>query len=169
MRIRRPLRLLLPTALLAASSLAGAGCYSYVPTRLETLPPGSSVRMEITGVAVDRLRPMRFTASPNVEGIMVQRDGDRLEVDALIRTVDAVGITAIHTQRLTLDQDEVRAVSFRRLDTLKTGIAVGGVGVALGGTLYILFRGSLGSTTDYQPPVDFAPALRFRIPLGATR
>lgn len=128
---------------LGASSVA-TGCYSFVPTRMETLAPGSSVRMEISGTAVDRLRPMRFTSSPVLEGIVSDRADGRFNMDAMIRTVDPAGITAIHTQRLNLADEEVRAVSFRRLDVLRTGIAAGGVALVIGGTLYMLLKDGLG-------------------------
>ena len=163
-RVKGRLRIL---ACVGLTTLAG-GCYSYVPARLETLDPGSSVRMEISAVAADRLESMRFSVAPRVEGIIVQRDESDLEIDALIRTVDAYGITAVHTQRLSMSLDDVRSVSYRRLDRAKTGLAVGALGVALGAAVYILFRGDLGSIDDFETPVDFQRSFQ-PFPRGSPR
>lgn len=145
-----------------------SGCYSYVPTRLETIDPGASVRLQITAVAVDRLEPMRFTNSPAVEGTIVGKNEQGLDIDAIIRTVDAMGITAMHTQRLSMALDDVQSISYRRLDRVRTGAAVGGLAFVLGAAVYIVLYGDLGSIDEFEPELEFrAPLLR--IPIGPSR
>jgi hypothetical protein len=153
-------------ALLCASLLA-AGCYSYVPTTLEQVSPGESLRIRISGTEAERLEPLRFTDSRNLEGSLAQIAGDGVYFDAIIRTVTPTGITAMHTQRLNIPLSEIQDVQYRRLDVLKTGAAVGGLAFALGTAAYFILFRDLGSTDEYEPPTDMTFGLR--IPLGLRR
>src|SRR5262245_42889406 len=50
-------RSLLPGAVLAAiACIGGSGCYSYAKVPVENLTPDMSVQLELSAVAVDRLR-----------------------------------------------------------------------------------------------------------------
>jgi hypothetical protein len=139
-------RLLLPAALIIST-----GCYSYVPTRLESVEPGDHVRLRISAVAADRLEPVRFTTTRDVDGAIVRHENGEVYLDAFIRTVDARGTTAVFTQRINLPDSDVQAVEYRRLDRLKSGAAAAGLGAVLAGAAYVIIHGDLGSTTEYQP------------------
>jgi hypothetical protein len=137
--------------LLLAALGVFTGCYSYVPTALDAIQPGDQVRLRISATAADRLEPIRFTTARDLEGAIIRHNDGELHVDAFIRTVDARGTTAMFTQRLNLPDNEVQAVHYRRLDVLKTGLAVGGLGAALGAVAYVIISGDLGRTTEYEP------------------
>jgi hypothetical protein len=161
LRMIRRERLLLPALLVLLT-----GCYSYVPASLETVSPGDQVRVRISAVAADRLEPVRFTTAREMDGAIVRFDDDQLYFDAIIRTVDATGITAMFTQRLNLATTEVQDVQHRRLDVLKTGAAVSGGAFLLGGAAYAVSRGLLrGRTGEYEPIEMHSPfRLRWSIP-----
>jgi hypothetical protein len=149
------------TAALLATALLATGCYSYVPTTLGDVNPGSSVRVRISGAEADRLEPIRFTDSRNLEGAIVRKDDDQIYIDAVIRTVDAHGITAQHVQRLNIAPREIQDVQYRRLDYLKSAAAVGGVSFLLGAAAWAVIWGDLGRTDEFEPIDQF----RVRIPL----
>jgi hypothetical protein len=153
-----PLRLLL-----LAVPLIATGCYSYVPTALEDVAPGGTVRMRISGVEAERLEAIRFTDSRALEGAVVSTTGNELFIDAVIRSVDPLGYTATHTQRLNIPVREVQFVEQRRLDVLKTGIAAGGTAFLLGGAAYVVIFGDLRGQTEFEPVEMGGP--RLRLPL----
>jgi hypothetical protein len=148
------------SAVLVCGALLTSGCYSYVPTTLPELQPGSAVRLRISGAEADRLEPIRFTDSRNLEGRIVDLGDRQVYIDAVIRSVDAHGITAQHVQRLDIAPAEIQDVQYRRLDVLKSAAAAGGVAFVLGAAAWAVIYGDLGRTDEYEPG-DF----RVRLPL----
>jgi hypothetical protein len=151
----------LSSTLVTCTVLLSAGCYSYVPASLPEVQPGSSVRIRISGSEADRLESIRFTDSRLLEGSIASMTEQQVYIDAIIRTVDAHGRTAQHTQRLNIAPQEIQAVQYRRLDGVKTAAAVGGVAFVLGSAAWIVLFGDLGRIDEFEPPGDF----RLRLPL----
>jgi hypothetical protein len=152
------------TTLLICGTLLAGGCYSYVPAALPELQPGAAVRVRISGAEADRLTPIRFTDSRNLEGSIVELSDRAVYIDAIIRTVDPHGITAQHVQRLDIAPQEILSVHYRRLDGLRTAAAAGSVAFVLAGAAWVVLYGDLGGIDQYEPG-DFplrTPLLRFR-------
>jgi hypothetical protein len=159
-----------PRMLLSTALVATVGCYSYVPTTLDEVRPGAAVRLRISALEAERLEPIRFTDSRALEGALAHWLGDEIYVDAIVRSVDAYGYTAMHTQRLNIPALEVQSLEYRRLDVLKTGLAVGGLAFVLGAAAYAVLFGDLGSIDRYDPVDEMRPAPpRLQLPLRFAR
>jgi hypothetical protein len=130
------------TALL---SLAGAvtclGCYSYVPTTLELVPPGSEVRALVStegqaailyGVGLD---------ARSIVGTLESKDSDTLHF--AVRAPFAVLRPGAPTDlvRFALAPRDVLHLELKRLNRLKTGSFAGALLVTTGAFVVMAARG----------------------------
>lgn len=159
----RPERILLVVGVLLAT-----GCYTYVPTRLETVQPGEAVRIRMSPEAAERLEPVRLTDLRIMDGILVEQNSGELFVDTSVGQLDRERGARAFTQRVNVALGEVIEVELRQRDNLKTGALLGGLGVAAGIALVASLQdgGGLvrpdpgGETEDRRTPF----VLRFRLP-----
>jgi hypothetical protein len=154
--------------LLVAGILLATGCYSYVPTRLETVQPGEAVRIRMSPEAAERLEPVRLTDLRIMDGILVAQNPSELFVDTSVGQLDRERGGRAFTQRVNVALGEVIEVELRQRDNLKTGALLGGLGVVAGVAIAASLQdgGGLarpdpgGDTEDRRTPF----VLRFRLP-----
>ncbi|MCC6319056.1 MAG: hypothetical protein IT361_15355 [Gemmatimonadaceae bacterium] len=150
-----------------APALGGA-CYRYQPTTTAELQAGQSVRVDLSAVAVDRVRrgpaeEARVVQGFNVVGKVSRVTGDSLVLSVEHSTFDAGARAITLNQDVRLLQSEVQRVQLRRLDRRRTTLASVAVGAALvAATAFAIQRG--GRSTGGNPYNPSPPEIR--IPLG---
>lgn len=157
-----------PTLALAVLSLASVGCYSYRPVTPARVAPEQEVRLQLTAVAVDRLRngannERRLLQDFSVSGTVTSVSADSIVVSVPTATVPDAGARSItFRQPLPLARSEVQQVELRTLDrkrTTITSIVVGGL--ALAAAVIAIERG--GEASGTTPPIGGPNEIR--IPL----
>lgn len=116
--------------LLFAGMMLATGCYSYVPTRLESVQPGEAVRIHMSPEAAERLEPVRLTDLRLMDGILVEQNAGELFLDTTVGQLDRERGGRAFTQRVNVSLGEVVEVELRQKDNLKTYALLGGLGVA---------------------------------------
>ena len=118
--------------LLAASVILATGCYTYVPTRLESVQPGDPIRVRISPEAAERLEPVRLTDLRIMDGVVVDEASGELFLDTSVGRLDRERGGRAFTQRVNVSLGEILEVESRERDNLKTGALLGALGVAAG-------------------------------------
>ena len=158
----------------AASIVGGTGCYHYAPLPVAELEPAMSVRMELSGVAVDRLRRGPDSVARLINGFGVSGTVARLNADSVVLSVPTSYMEAnvrLKTQLhdLPLFRSDVQRVQWRRLDRARTTWVSVGVGV-LGATAVALVLNRGGKSSGGIPkPVDPVDSRMFPAWVGSER
>jgi hypothetical protein len=148
-------------------SMISAGCYSYVPARMENIEPGQAVRLRLTPEEADRLNSVRMTDETVMDGIVVDRSNSELMVDTRVGTADPMRQTRMLHQRVNVPFGQIRDVELRERDKLKTVAAVGGVALVVGiGVAAALQGGSGGRPIDGNGPPEFHGYPLLRVPFS---
>jgi hypothetical protein len=151
---RKTLRVLLA----AVSALAGSqGCYHYAPVQVTDLAPGVAVRMELSAVAVDRLRRGPDSVAKLLDGFNVNGTVSRVAGDSVLVMVPKSYMEAnvrlkTEDHPVALLRSDVERVRLRQLDRAKTtwiGVAVGAV--AAGAVVYVVDHGGRASGGSTKP------------------
>jgi len=139
------------------ASVLGLGCYRDVPTALDQVPPGSSVRAQIVvhgtmrSPSGPRPDPSTGRESLTIQGTLVERDRDRVvfQVPAL-RTAAQLAYDPVH-QRISVARQDVLHIALRRLDAKRTG---GIVALIAGATVVAILTASteVGGSVSQPPP-----------------
>jgi hypothetical protein len=147
---------------ISAAVLVGTGCYHYAPLPVTELEPAMNVRMELSGVAVDRLRRAPDSVARLVKGFNVSGTISKVNGDSVVLAVPTSYMEAnvrLKTQLhdLPLFRSDVQRVQWRRLDRARTtwvGVGIGVVGAAA--VAMVLNRGGKSSGGIPKPidPVD---------------
>lgn len=157
-----------PIALLAFGFTFLSGCYAYVPGRMETVEPGQSVRLRLSPEEAERLAAARRTDLRIMDGTVVRRSEGELLLDIPVGRFEPREGTRALIQRVNVPLSEVRDVELRRRDNLRTGLAVGGLGVAVGIGITAALRGGIGERDgDGDGPAEsrrLPLILRLRLP-----
>ncbi len=132
--------------LLVGALAATTGCYSYIPSSVEDVSPGTPVRIRLTAVEAGRLVDQRLTNARLLTGTLVQGDGEQLLVDTSVGHNDAERGMRSVVQRVAVPAHEVLEMERRQLDKGRTGLVVGAGTVALGVVIALQSRGGSGST-----------------------
>jgi hypothetical protein len=141
------------------SSLAVvAGCYRYAPVPVTGLTPDMNVRLELSAVAVDRLRHAPDSMAKLLDGFTVSGTVSELRGDSVVLSVPTSYMQAnvrLETQMhsLALLRSDLERAQSRRLDrsrTTWTGIAIGILGA--GAVAYVLNHGERSTGTTPKPP-----------------
>jgi len=153
----------------AAACLAfGVGCYHYAPVPVDALAPAMTVKLELSAVAVDRLRHGPDSVARLVDGFTLSGTVARLNADSVVVSVPTSYMEAnvrLKTQlhEVALLRTDIQRVSQRRLDRARTTWVSAGVGaVAVASTVAVLNGGgkSKGSTPKpVDPPESRAPVV----------
>jgi hypothetical protein len=151
-----------------ALALCLSGCFSYVPTALETTPVGEDVRLLVTRQGGFELSAItNIDASvPLVRGRIVGREGAEL----LLSVPAAQRRDGFHTvqlnQTIRVPVDEIVGIERREFNGFNTALlAGGGVAVAVGIITVIMDAfGNTGLDTGPEPP-EFRGSF-FSIPIG---
>lgn len=141
-----------------------AGCYSYVPTRLESVEPGTSVRLRISPEEVTRLQEMRRSDDRVLDGVLLTRGSDEVLVETSVGSIDPTRGTRALNQRVGVSLSGIRDVELRRLDRFRTGALLGGGGVALG--LIVAAQLQEGRNDPDGIPDGPLEGRRFLLPIG---
>ena len=155
-------------AIVACCATFGTGCYRYASVPVESLTPDMSVQLELSAVAVDRLRRGPDSVARLVNGFTVSGTVSRLRGDSLLLVVPTSVMEAnvrLTTQNhdLPLLRTDVQSVRSRRLDrarTTWTGVVLGAL--AAGAVVYVLDHGG-DASGGTSKPVD--PSERRGLPV----
>jgi hypothetical protein len=135
--------------LLAAGLVMAAGCYSYAPTRLDSLQPGQAVRVRLSPEEAERLEPMRRSDTRLMEGTVVDASGNGVTVNTAVTRLDPMSGTRALFQTLDVQPSGIIEVELRERDNLKTGATIGGIAVAVAVGLVAALS---GDATSEDPP-----------------
>lgn len=155
---------------LLALAVHTAACYSYVEVPLESVAPGSEVRVGITSQATDRLRDALAADQRALEGQVSSLDSGVLLLDVVAATRQVGFQFERLSQTVRLEREDVRYVELKRLDRKRTYVGVGLGAVTVGAIAWKALGGKTGG--DTRPPADGGTAdarvVRpwFRIPIG---
>ena len=146
--------------------LTVAGCARWVPIQPGTAPPGSDVRLRLSGEGADRLEELIGTRTVEVTGELIQWEPEVLVSTAVANPGARVGPGL--RQRIVVDPGDVVGMDVRELDRTRTGLLVGGVvaaaGSAIAWALVNIIQGTEGASN--RPPTDGPqePFVRLRFP-----
>ncbi len=153
---------LLP-ALCIASQL---GCYAYVPATLETVPQGAHVRALVTPEAERRLlATFGVQQGSSLVGTLEGRDGD--QIGLLIPSVPigtGPGTRPLY-QQVTLASADILRVDVRRVDKVRTGVAVALAVTAIAGYQALKGEGTVVTPPPPPPPAESVRRWAVRIPI----
>ena len=156
-------------------SLAGAtGCYRYASVAPGELSVGQSVRLQLSAVAVDRLRRGPGTQANlldefSVTGKMARVGAESLTVAVAGSALDASTRSQPRLQELLLMRSDVQHSEMRVLDRSRTRWTAVALGLATAaGAAYAIRRGgrATGTTPVVGGPneVRFPLAVRWQVP-----
>jgi len=146
---------------------AAGGCYRYQPVEVSALAPDMSVRMELSAVAVDRLRNGPDSLHRLVDGFNVSGTVTRLASDTVLLAVPKSYMEAnvrlkTENHNLPLLRTDVQRVQSRRLDRGRTtwlSVALGALAVS--SAIYVVNKGGKstgGPPNPGDPPEMLVPA-----------
>lgn len=146
------------------------GCYRYQPVTVADVREGQSVRVDLSAVAVDRVRrgpaeEARVLSGFNVTGKVAKLTSDTLTLSVEHSMFDANARPLTINQDLHLLRTDVQGVMQRRLDRQRstwTGVALGSAIVA--STIFAIQRG--GRSTGGNPFNPTPPEIRIPFTLG---
>lgn len=154
-------------SLLVCTLLAASGCYSYLPTPVRDVSPGTPVRMRLTAEQAEALVAQRLTDERLLSGTIVESTGDGFLVETPVGHNDATrGMRAL-LQRVVVPSDGVLEIEQRTLNKGRTGIAMAAGTMVLGVVIAIQSRGGEGGNETPDPGTQEArrvPLLRLRLP-----
>jgi hypothetical protein len=137
---------------------ASVGCYRYAPVPVADLTPDMPVRLELSAVAVDRIRRGPDSLAKLVDGFSVSGTVSQLRGDSLLLAVPTSYMeanvrleTRLHS--LALLRSDLERAQARRLDktrTTWTGVAIGVLGAVA--VAYVLDHSSRSSGSTPKPP-----------------
>ncbi|MBI4540874.1 MAG: hypothetical protein HY704_15330 [Gemmatimonadetes bacterium] len=133
------------------TALISSACYTYVPARVESVSPGTDVRVYLTDEAVSNLKEPLELNGRQVEGQLIAHNGTEMYFELPRRLRGEGRLERILRQRVTIPARDIVAVEVRSLDRFRTGALV--VGAAVGGMVFVtgLFSGE-GRTGRGKPP-----------------
>jgi len=148
-----------------AVAVASSGCYRYAEIPVSDLTEGMSVRLQVSGVGVDRIRN---SAGANlldgfgVSGTVASLGGDTLLV-SVPRTIMEANVRQRTTmQDLMLFRTEVREARRRQFDRKRTTWSIVALTAVVAASVsFALQRGGRSQGTTQPPP----PPPEIRIPL----
>jgi hypothetical protein len=144
---------------LALAVVASVGCYRYTPVQTNDLAPSMDVRVELSGVAVDRLRQSPDSLSRLVNGFQVNGTVAQLAADSLHLSVPRSYMEAnvrLKTQLfdLPLLRSDLQRIEARRLDKKRTTWVAVALGVATAASISFVLNNGGRSTGSIPKPVD---------------
>ena len=133
-------------------------CYRYAPVPVTDLTRDMPVRLDLSAVAVDRLRHGPDSVAKLVDGFTVSGTVSELRGDSVVLAVPTSYMEAnvrLQTQlhNLALLRSDLERVEARRLDktrTTWTGVAIGLLGAAA--VVYVLDHNSRSNGSTPKPP-----------------
>lgn len=140
-------------AWVAAVHLLCSGCFAYVATELDTVPPGEDVRVHLTQEGLGDLA--EFSPGVRMDGTLLRADGDQLVLRVPIADQTVGIMTRTLGQDVTIPSDLIARLERRQFDRTRTWLTAG-VGVA--GVVSLLMSFGEGIPNPDLPPVEEDPA-----------
>jgi hypothetical protein len=138
----------LPLILLAVLT----GCYTYVPQRPGTVPPGADVRIRLSSDGVERIGEAYGSASGVLEG-RLENWSEPVEITFPVPPTPGMVDRGLRS-KIFIPQADIVAVDLRQRDRTKTAILSASLGVLTFATAYAMFSGVFGgSPPDNGPPL----------------
>jgi hypothetical protein len=142
-------------ALLAASTTAG--CFRYTEVPVASLQPGTEVRAQLTGGAVERLRQNGRGEAKLLDDFAINGRIERLPSDSVVFAVDMAAADASRRgpsnfATVALSRGEVRRTELRQFDRRKsmvTGAVISAAAVVF--ATYAVRRGGKNTGTTVPP------------------
>ena len=132
--------------LLSTSLLVTAGCFHYLPTRLEETSPGMEVRVQVSPDQAALLNQQLGTRGELIRGRLVDQFDEALLIETRV-----VGSRTRMYQRVRIPLGEVVGVEARKLGYLKTGLLIGALTVTTSAVIAQVFS---QGTNRQEPPSD---------------
>lgn len=116
---------------LAFVVLNASGCFKYIPTELEALPPEQNVRVYVSRSVVENLQEVTEFDEPIVRGRFVRHDEDEIFLWVPVGARQVGFHNTQLGQDVRIPLDGVVQLERREVDRLGTGALVaGGIGTA---------------------------------------
>ena len=140
------------SVLVMCALVAGAGCYSYQPSTLESVEPNSKVNLMLSTEGEIALEQETGIRARDLRGEIVEIDDQRLLVEVAGEEVDPEFGGGTLNQRIDIPREHVLRVELRESDPARTGllVVVSAASVAALVTLGVS-SGSEGENTP-EPP-----------------
>lgn len=125
-----------------------AGCFSYVPAELATVPDGQEVRIFLTRAGVARLAELGVIdllpeGDPVVAGVLMRRVDGRLALRIPI-SAPVAAVARDIVQEIPIDAADILRIDTQRLARGRTVLAAAGAVGAAAATTVLIIRGSEG-------------------------
>jgi len=122
------------------------GCHTYSAIAVNALSAGNDVKLAITPDGGDRLRSSVGPRATVIDGTVVRKDGDGWVI-AIADVVRDNGVSDLfHNEQIHVPADAVATAQIKRLDTVKSLLVAGAIG--LGSALAV--RGSTDGVAGPQ-------------------
>jgi hypothetical protein len=130
-------------ALWAYASAVLAGCYTYAPATLETVPAGAKVRALLSTEAQVDLRDRVGIDARELEGSLVERDESKILLAVRVPP-PATGFSTGEAvfQRIDIARQDVLRVDVRKVDGPRTALFIGGIAAAATAGVAAALQGS---------------------------
>jgi hypothetical protein len=120
------------------------GCYSYLPTRPESVPLGEAVRLRLTEQEAANFPDLRLDAGRLLEGRLFRVTDAAVTVETMIGVNDPQRGTRALMQRVDVPMDGMIELERRQLERARTGFLVGGGAAVLTAIVVAQLQGSGG-------------------------
>jgi hypothetical protein len=150
------------TARVVTFALAGfvlSGCYNYIPTQLEVVPPGQEVQLLVTRAGARDLveiTDVMLGPVPSLRGaVQGVEDGDLLiSIPIAMRQEGFIQSELLQTVRVPTD--EILSISRRELSVGNTALAVAASAAGLGLIVFTILESFGGSSNQEGEEPDFS-------------
>jgi len=155
----------LKKTLALAAVVSAAGCYTYIPTELSTVPAGQEVRVYMSRLALAAL-PEDIPANDlYLRGSLTAQADDSLTIRVPITSrQQGLSVSEIR-QDVRVPTAEIVAVQRREFSTGRTALAIGGAAVGAGAIIALIFEAVGGGGPGDPPGDDLSRVPLFSIPL----
>lgn len=133
-----------------------ASCYSYAETSLESVTPGSEVRVRVTAETASRLRDALAQDQRSVEGRVKAHQGGALLLDVVASTRQVGFRFEQFRQTIRLEPADATLVESKTFSRRRTALALTTVGIVTGAIAWEALSGNAGG--DTRPPDGGGPA-----------
>ena len=126
------------------------GCFSYIPTELESVPQGRQVRVYLGREALLDFRDIVVMEEPFVTGTLMRSDGDRFLLRVPVATRRQGFLVENLGQDMFIQTDQVVQLERREINKLGTGLVAVGSTAFAGALIFMIIDGALNGD---RPPV----------------
>lgn len=120
-----------------------AGCYTYVPVELATVPQGERVRVHLTREGVAALPDLGESVERVLDGTVESRSPDQIVVRVPVAARREGFLSSTLGQNVAVALGHVDRVETRRLSRSRTGLAVIGTAGAVAAVVFTILDGSI--------------------------